>query len=81
MGPVTSILVFIILWWLIFFMMLPIGVRSQHEVEDGVVPGTEPGAPQRPALWKKALWTTLLTALVFGAFYAAVAADFVSFRR
>lgn len=81
MGPVTSVLVFVILWWLIFFMMLPIGVRSQHEAEDGVTPGTEPGAPQRPALWKKALWATLLTGVAFGAFYAAVAAELISFRR
>ena len=55
MGIAGSLMVISIFWWLAFFMMLPIGVRSQ--LEDGaVVPGTEPSAPTAPKLWKKALW-------------------------
>jgi predicted secreted protein len=55
MGIAGSLMVISIFWWLAFFMMLPIGVRSQ--LEDGtVVPGTEPSAPTAPRLWKKALW-------------------------
>lgn len=55
MGIAGSLMVISIFWWLAFFMMLPVGVRSQFE--DGmVVPGTEPSAPTAPRLWKKALW-------------------------
>jgi predicted secreted protein len=55
MGIAGSLMVISIFWWLAFFMMLPIGVRSQ--LEDGsVVPGTEPSAPTAPKLWRKALW-------------------------
>ncbi len=59
---------YFIIWWTVLFVTLPIGVRSQ--VEDGpVVPGTEPGAPTRPNLKKKALWTTLIAAVLFGIVY------------
>ncbi|MFD2030635.1 DUF1467 family protein [Ancylobacter dichloromethanicus] len=45
------------------FAVLPFGVRSQHE--DGVVEdGTEPGAPQRPLLLRKALVTTVVAAVI-----------------
>lgn len=63
-GVVNSIVVFLIVWWLILFMVLPIGVRSQTEAED-VVAGTEPGAPTDPQLKKKAWWSTVATSVVW----------------
>ena len=54
-----AIIVFVILWWLVFLAVLPIGVRGQFEDEAGVVPGTEAGAPVRPMLGKKARWATM----------------------
>ena len=53
-GVVNGLVVFLIVWWLVFFMMLPIGVRSQEEAGD-IVAGTEPGAPMAPDLLKKKL--------------------------
>lgn len=56
--------VYFVVWWIVLFAMLPIGVRSQ--VEDGVVArGSDPGAPGQPMLLKKALWTTLIAAVLF----------------
>lgn len=66
MGIAGSLMVIAIGWWLAFFMMLPVGVRSQ--MEDGnVVPGTEPSAPTAPRLWRKALWAFVI-AIGFWAF-------------
>jgi len=31
-----------------------------------VVSGTDPGAPAVPRLWRKLLWTTLLSGVVYG---------------
>jgi predicted secreted protein len=61
-----AIAIFFTTWFVVLFAVLPFGVRSQHETGD-VVPGTDPGAPVAPKLWIKAVWTTVLTALVFGA--------------
>ena len=56
-------MVIAIAWWLAFFLLLPVGIRSQ--IEDGnVLPGSEPSAPTAPRLWLKALWA-LVIALVF----------------
>ncbi len=60
-----AIAIFFTTWFIVLFAVLPFGVRSQHEVGE-LVPGTDPGAPVAPKLWKKALWTTVLAALVFG---------------
>jgi predicted secreted protein len=66
-----SIAVFFTIWWVVLFTVLPFGVRSQHE-EGNVQPGHDPGAPVAPMLVKKALWTTLLTVVIFSAFYIYV---------
>jgi predicted secreted protein len=54
---------YFVIWWTGLFAVLPFGVRSQAEAGD-VVSGSEPGAPAMPALREKALWTTLLAAVV-----------------
>lgn len=65
MGPVESAIVFILVWWMAFFVVLPIGAVSQEEAGT-VVPGSEPGAPVRPMLWRKALAATVLAGLFWG---------------
>ncbi len=59
-----AIAIYFTLWWTLLFAVLPFGIKSQHEGGE-VTPGTEPGAPQKPALLKKAVWTTLITTVVF----------------
>ena len=40
----TVFAIYFVLWWLVLFLTLPFGVRSQHEDGEGT-PGTDPGAP------------------------------------
>ena len=70
MGVVNGLVVFLIVWWLVIFTMLPIGVRSQQEEAD-IVEGTEPGAPVAPMLLKKAWWTTVITSGIWIVYYLA----------
>ena len=64
MSVTTAIAVYFVLWWVVLFAVLPWGVRSQEE--SGVVaPGTDPGAPTLPALWRKLVWTTITSGIVF----------------
>jgi len=71
MGITGSIVVFVVIWWLIFFMTLPFGVRSQWE-DDQVGEGTDAGAPQITGLGKKALVTTGITIILWAAVWLAV---------
>ncbi len=56
--------IYFTIWWVALFVVLPFGVRSQHE-EPNYAPGTDPGAPVAPMLLKKAIWTTVLTTIIF----------------
>ena len=56
--------VFLTIWFTVLFAVLPIGVRSQHEIGD-ITPGTDPGAPTSPRLLMKAGLTTLVSIVVF----------------
>jgi predicted secreted protein len=53
------------MWWIVLFVTLPFGVRSQHE-DGGGAPGTDPGAPVVTGMGRKLIWTTVLSAVVFG---------------
>lgn len=60
---VGMLALYFIIWWVTLFAVLPFGIRSQWEGK--VVPGTEPGAPQRPQLWRKVLITSVISAVIF----------------
>ncbi len=60
----TYAAIYFLIWWLVLFAVLPWGVRNQEEAGD-VSPGTDPGAPAIHTLWRKLLWTTIISTLVF----------------
>lgn len=68
-GLVNGLVVFLIMWWLVLFTTLPIGVTSQHE-EGDIVAGSEPGAPAAPNLAQKAWWTTIATSILWLIYFA-----------
>jgi predicted secreted protein len=69
----TAIAIYITMWWIVLFAILPLGVKSQHEDEAGRAPGTDPGAPVAPRLLMKAGVTTLVSAVLFVGLMAYVA--------
>jgi predicted secreted protein len=69
MPVTTAIAIFFLIWWVVLFAVLPLGVRSQHEDGAEPVPGTDPGAPAIPALGWKLIWTTAVSAAIFGGCY------------
>jgi len=79
MDLAEGIVLFIMIWWVTLFVMLPIGVRSQEE--DGhVTPGTERAAPSRPNILKKALWTTGVSILVWLICYGIIVSGVISLQ-
>ncbi|QRZ12572.1 DUF1467 family protein [Paracoccus methylovorus] len=65
MSLTGGIVLYTMLWFLVLFVLLPIGQKSQAEAGH-VVPGTPAGAPHEPKLKKKALWATLIAAVIWG---------------
>lgn len=72
MSIPAAIAIYFLIWWITLFAVLPFGIRSQHE-QGAVEDGTDPGAPLAPQLLKKAIATTIISGVIFGAGYFAVA--------
>ena len=51
------LVIYLILWWLVFFIMLPFGVERDQEVTFG----NDPGAPKKSLVKKKAIISSFIT--------------------
>ncbi len=60
----TGFAIYFVMWWIVLFLTLPFGVRSQHEDGEGA-PGTDPGAPVASRMGRKLIWTTVISAVDF----------------
>ena len=63
--------IYFICWWLVFFMVLPMGNRvpddaSAHDL------GLADSAPENPRIWLKAGIATIGSALLFGIVFAVI---------
>ena len=76
----TWLAIYFVLWWVVLFVTLPFGVRSQHE-EGGGVEGTDPGAPVMARMGLKLVWTTVISAVIFGIAMWAYNAGYLSIER
>ncbi len=76
MNWVTGILVFVMTWWVVFFAVLPWGVRAPENPE----PGHVASAPDKPMLWRKAAITTGITTVIWVLIYIGVENSWISFR-
>lgn len=81
MNPVLGVAVYIILWWLSFFTMLPMGAQSMHEADEATVPGVERGAPKSHRLKLKALWACGIAAVLWLGVAWAISVDLAGVYR
>ena len=71
MSITASIVLFCSIWAVVFFMILPQGVVSQHE--DGeVVPGSPASAPADAMIVRKMIRTTIIALMVFAAIWLII---------
>ena len=75
MGLVSGFTVYVCIWWTLWFMLLPWGVKPQ----ENPVPGSERGAPERGHLVRKAGVATVLALLLWLLVDWAIRANLYSF--
>ncbi|MDJ0950395.1 MAG: DUF1467 family protein [Alphaproteobacteria bacterium] len=75
----TGLFVFVIIWWLVLFTVLPWGVR-QPEPEE-IEPGEMAGAPRRSRLVLKLVVTTGIAVILWIGAYFLITSDLISFRE
>jgi predicted secreted protein len=82
----TSMLaIYLLFWWGSLFLVLPFRLRSSMEPEDHVR-GQAESAPPRFSVWRTILWTTIVSAVLFGLYYVNyvngwLTADFFDLTR
>ena len=76
MNIASGITLFVLIWWGVFFAVLPFGVRTPDVPEKGHAPS----APINPRIGMKALVTTAIAAVLWAIAYWIIVSDFISFR-
>ena len=80
MSITGSLIVFISIWWIVFFSILPIGIKSQNAKFSDELHGNDRGAPKNPNIGKKFLTTTLISSIIFLAIYYLVSQNYLNLR-
>ena len=80
MGTTGAIIVYICIWWIVFFSVLPVGIKSQNAEFKDDLRGNDPGAPENPRIVKKFLITTLITSIIFAVIYYLSINDYLNLR-
>ena len=81
MGITGSIIVYVLIWWIIFFSVLPVGIQSNKEKFREKIGGIDPGAPNNPKIGKKFLITTIITSIIFIVIYYLVKFNLLNLRE
>ena len=78
MNLTGSIIIYVLIWWIVFFSLLPVDVdRNQKNFVEGV----DPGAPENPKILKKIGYSTLITSIIFIIIYLLVKYEYFNLRN
>jgi predicted secreted protein len=77
MDLVLAIAVYVFIWWITLFAVLPFGVRTQHE-DGSVVPGTPESAPAQQRMIRIFLINTVVATVVFAIVYAVISYQLIT---
>jgi predicted secreted protein len=77
MQPVSVAAIYLLFWVLTLFAVLPFGVSTSDEAGEKSVDGQADSAPVNPKLGRKLIWTTIISAVLFGVFWLNYAYEWV----
>ena len=78
MSITGSLIIFVLIWWIVFFSLLPIDVDRKHKE---MVEGADKGSPENPKIIKKIIYTTIITSIIFIGIFMLVKYDYLNLRR
>lgn len=77
MDIVSGVVVYILLWWWVFLMTLPFGVKSPEIIETGHATS----APERPLIWRKVGVATIIAAILFSIVFMVIDSGIISLDK
>ena len=79
MTITAAIVLFSVVWFMTFFVVLPLRFVSQGDAGE-VVPGTPKSAPAGDVVVRKAKITTAVAVVIWGVLYAVIMSGWISVR-
>ena len=78
MSPTGLAIIYIIIWWITFFAILPIDVERYKEIK---IEGEDPGSPENPRMLKKFVYCTGITTILFIIIYLLMKFEYLNLRN
>ena len=71
-------IIYIIIWWIVFFAILPIDVERKKMIR---IEGEDPGSPENPKIVKKFIYCTGITTILFIIIYLLMKFEYLNLRN
>jgi len=71
-------IIYIIIWWIVFFALLPIDV---DRIKISKVDGEDPGSPENPRMLKKFIYCTGISTFLFILIYLLMKFEYLNLRN
>ena len=71
-------IIYIIIWWIFFFAILPIDVERHKSIKIDV---EDPGSPENPKMLKKFIYCTVITTVLFTLIYLLMKFEYLNLRN
>jgi predicted secreted protein len=78
MNWFTGVVLYIIIWWVALFTVLPIGTNPAVSADSA---SGWRGAPEKPRMLRKIMITTVVATVLWTGSYMLIRSDYVSFRH
>ena len=78
MSPTGLVIIYIIIWWVVFFAILPIDVERKKIIK---IEGEDPGAPENPKMLKKFIYCTGISTILFAIIYFLMKFEYLNLRN
>ena len=78
MSPTGLAILYIIIWWVVFFSILPIDVNRKKTNQ---IEGEDPGPPENPKISKKFLYCTGISSIIFIIIYLLIKFEYLNLRN
>jgi len=71
-------ILYVIIWWIIFFAILPIDVNREKPFK---IHGEDTGSPENPKMLKKFIYCTSITSIIFIIIYLLIKSEYLNLRN
>jgi len=78
LSATGSIVIYVIIWWIVFFSLLPIDV---NRIKNRKIEGEDPGSPENPKIFKKFVYTSIISSILFLIIYYLVNYNYLNLRN